>query len=1299
MRLFYLIYFLSFLSVQHLYADQFGYADVWVHPTKNIVAVRTTFPFGASWSSSQQALAIYSVDNSTKQFLLVACIPGKINTASWSPDGTYLAIGGTSASMAYGGDSGFFDNNNLRIYQFNGISLTPIKSYNYPPVAGAQVVSISWQPGQTNPYYLAVSFTGGAGTYFYKLQRLSFSPSTATITVTNNAYASYVGQKDIGYLAWDPTGNYLAFTYYLEGSNPNAWLVIYSPNFAQLYAVGIGANPATGVAWNHTGDRLGVSTVGSANISGLSNYSQTQIYTWSPNTLASNLGIVSTDATGWNGALAWNNNDNYFCLYAGKGCTASNGGTSSDSNPVKVYAYTKGSPDTVTTVTSFSVNPSTDAITVYPSLSGAANCYVGQSTQGSVGWGANDQHLFAGCYGTRATSLYSIGSTNNDLRCYAWGMPLLPTGYQSPVPIASVDYGTMNAADSTGSNVTTAAWSPDGNYFAIGGINPTIAGGFSVSNQIRIYKFNPNLTLTPVASFNYGTTVKALAWSDDSTYLSVGGAGAGSDGINGGFSSSSSDIRVYALSGGMMLPITTAGSGGTSVNSLAWRTSSGGTKYLFAGCTGSSANIRIYSLSGSTLTSVISTTYTNNAQIYSLAVTPWINSAGTYLAIGTDRQGQEYALNMCVAAAAVYLFDGSNLTFKASIQDINDSPPTWSSSIYGSAWTPGGSSIGSSSLVIMPARFWFYKNVYKVSWRQSQVLANYVLGCAGLWCYSGKNSIAWCSIQDGQTGAGPHYTYYLDSIYQKTDLPPFSGTSNYHVGGIVPYSTTMTSNPLYNAYSFNSSALTLTPFNLIASGTTWSTYYKSSANNISYAMDWSGDGNFLLTHQVPSLVLDNNINGTAYQLASSVPDVHAFQITGTGIRIGAPWFDCSYGATVNAIVSRPGTKPSIFAVVGQNPTNDVSMSGFLNTDEIRLYAVNGQYPIQFASQTFGNEINTFDVTRPERGLAVSLSYTHTIAAGETVSGCVDLAGGIASVGTQLPIPTLATTQGIHDGDLDLTRGCIQLNGPLRLGPGSNILTCTQASPRGALYLNNQTLFLLSDISFTTTITKFQTCISFLSPGTIDGLGNNLSISGPVMITTNGSTSLNQHIFKNLTFTNLWNFSANGLWSAFYDDGGNGVIFDNVTFLTQPGKMVTIATKQITIKGTCNIIGGGTFTLKPYGSVNPIINIASGSRLYVGQGTTLNVYAINFTDQTSNLFLDGARLVNICESGPLYLTAGKLIYNGLVTMSSLHNSQFIFGDGVNAANDLALVGQPASTLNFDQITGCTGTSTLVYKNIH
>ena len=59
------------------------------------------------------------------------------------------------------------------------------------------------------------------------------------------------------------------------------------------------------------------------------------------------------------------------------------------------------------------------------------------------------------------------------------------------------------------------------------------------------------------------------------------------------------------------------------------------------------------------------------------------------------------------------------------------------------------------------------------------------------------------------------------------------------------------------------------------------------------------------------------------------------------------------------------------------------------------------------------------------------------------------------------------------------------------------------------------------------------------------------------------------------------------------------------------------------------------------------------------------YVLTTAEASSNLSrFDGANLLNVCRYGPMHLTKGTLTYNGMVTMSSMFDSRFIFGDGVS-----------------------------------
>ena len=74
-----------------------------------------------------------------------------------------------------------------------------------------------------------------------------------------------------------------------------------------------------------------------------------------------------------------------------------------------------------------------------------------------------------------------------------------------------------------GTNVYAVAWSPDGNYLAVGGRTPQYFGGFTNNEEIQVYRFVDE-QLFPVCSYNYSNNfIHVLHWSPDGRYLFSGG--------------------------------------------------------------------------------------------------------------------------------------------------------------------------------------------------------------------------------------------------------------------------------------------------------------------------------------------------------------------------------------------------------------------------------------------------------------------------------------------------------------------------------------------------------------------------------------------------------------------------------------------------------------------------------------------------------------------------------------------------------------------------------------------------------
>ena len=116
-----------------------------------------------------------------------------VYSVNWSPDGRYLAIGGSPTGS----------HDEIEVYRFNGSSLTLVTSQNY----GTAVYSVNWSP---DGKYLAVG--GWVPTSGNEIEVYSFNGSSLTL-VTSQNYGTYITSID-----WSPDGRYVA----IAGSGPTS---------------------------------------------------------------------------------------------------------------------------------------------------------------------------------------------------------------------------------------------------------------------------------------------------------------------------------------------------------------------------------------------------------------------------------------------------------------------------------------------------------------------------------------------------------------------------------------------------------------------------------------------------------------------------------------------------------------------------------------------------------------------------------------------------------------------------------------------------------------------------------------------------------------------------------------------------------------------------------------------------------------------------------------------------------------------------------------------------------------------
>jgi len=174
---------------------------------------------------------------------------GGIFDLSWSPDGKYLAVGGSAPSTS---------GNLVQVYQFDGFTLSLISGAQVVYGASGAVYAVAWSP---DGKYLAI---GGIGpTSGNELQIYSFNGSSLTaVSGAQIDYGSLVRS-----ICWNKDGKYLA----IGGSGPTSGmeLKVYSFDGSSLkLAASPVASPGSvvqGVSWSPDGLYVIVSAYNTTN--------------------------------------------------------------------------------------------------------------------------------------------------------------------------------------------------------------------------------------------------------------------------------------------------------------------------------------------------------------------------------------------------------------------------------------------------------------------------------------------------------------------------------------------------------------------------------------------------------------------------------------------------------------------------------------------------------------------------------------------------------------------------------------------------------------------------------------------------------------------------------------------------------------------------------------------------------------------------------------------------------------------------------------------------------------------------
>ena len=524
------------------------YAVAW-SPTGNYIAA------GGRDSQDGNEIKVYSFNGTLLSLLSGANVDFgvRVRSIKWSANGNFLAVAGNATGA-----------NEIRVYSFDGVDLTLSDSNNYGP-DGCEVFSVDWSPdgnfllaGGTNPTdageVKVYNFDGSSLKHFSSYDSsysntafsVSWSPDgsmfavggyelddTSELKIYNFPWITFEEKtsaqiefgEEVYESAWSPNGNYFAIGGIDESDNKE--IQIYEFNGSDLIlsaSMQNDFNTILSLDWSHTGNYLAVGATYSTSKQELLVY----------NFCDGDLTITDSIELDSNGRFVRWHPNKMVLVVAGFNFLSPN-------HDFAVYELSNGSLVFKNSYNWFSGGPvstlewslKSHADGNYYSISVADFIAISHCEE-ATDWGRPSDDANVSSLGSNVSgaawspdgSYTAVGFENGEIRVYEF------TG------------SALNLKDTVdlGTSVTSVDWSSIGNFITVGGVPD------SDNKQVQIYEFNlssETLSLLSLTQKDFDGTVNKVEWHPSGDYMSVAGTG-------------SPDVQIYDFNGNMLSEITDA---------------------------------------------------------------------------------------------------------------------------------------------------------------------------------------------------------------------------------------------------------------------------------------------------------------------------------------------------------------------------------------------------------------------------------------------------------------------------------------------------------------------------------------------------------------------------------------------------------------------------------------------------------------------------------------------------------------------------------------------------------------------